>query len=55
MDAKKDYGYQRFDMKMRPDERQALELLAKNTGTTMSGWIKRAINRATEQQATAPQ
>lgn len=39
------YEYQRFDLRMTVQERQALEKLAESDGVTMSGWVKKAITR----------
>jgi len=44
------YKYERFDMKMSLQERDALEKLAEKQGVTMSRWVKDAIKRAAKRQ-----
>jgi len=44
------YKYERFDMKMSLQERDALEKLAEKQGVTMSRWVKDAIKRAANRQ-----
>ena len=44
------YDYERFDLRMNPQEREALEKLAEKHGVTMSGWVKAAIRRAAKRQ-----
>jgi len=39
------YNYERFDLRMDQQERQALEKLAEREGVTMSKWVKNQIRR----------
>ena len=38
--------YNRFDVRLTDQEREALEKLARKQKLTMSGWFKRVIKRA---------
>ena len=44
------YEYDRFDMRMDLQERQALEKLAENDGITMSKWVKNQIRKAAKRK-----
>jgi len=42
--------YERFDLRMDQQEREALEKLAEYEGVTMSKWVKNAIRRAAKRK-----
>ncbi len=44
------YNYERFDLRMDQQERQALEKLAEHDGVTMSKWVKNAVRRAAKRK-----
>jgi len=44
------YNYERFDLRMDQQEREALEKLAEYEGITMSKWVKNAIRRAAKRK-----
>lgn len=44
------YNYDRFDLRMNQQERQALEKLAENDGVTMSKWVKNQIRKAAKRK-----
>ena len=44
------YKYERFDLRMDQQEREALEKLAEYEGITMSKWVKKAIRRSAKRK-----
>jgi len=44
------YAYERFDVRMDQQERQALEKLAENEGITMSKWVKNQIRKVAKRK-----